>query len=135
MFVKSFKDWLLIAMGLALAGLLTYVVVEMHWPHPAELERIDGAALGRAYAPVVVTTLADAWTSAADALETGKTVNESQAILQDSWKMARNAAFTSKVAPTLVKVLPEATEPKDDAQRAATVALWRAFARGLKGGR
>ena len=133
--MKSFKDWLLVAMGLTLVGLVAYLAINPRSSTPAGPTVVDGAALGRAYAPAVVSTLAGAWSAAADALAGGKTVVEAQTVLQDKWKADRSAAFTAKVAPGLVTVLPEATEPKDAAQRAEVVALWRSFARGLKGGR
>jgi hypothetical protein len=44
-------------------------------------------------------------------------------------------ARAASVAPEFAKTLAEGAEPKDDAQRAQVVALWRSFARGLKGGR
>ena len=135
LFVKTLKDWLMVVMGLALAGSLTYVAVDLHGARPVPRTMVDGAALGRNYAVAVTTTLSDAWTAAADAVAQGKTITEAQKILQDKWKADRTAVFTAKVAPTFVSVLPEASEPKDDAQRAAVVTLWRSFARGLKGGR
>jgi hypothetical protein len=50
------------------------------------------AAVGRAYAPVLATTYADAWESAATKLEQGGAVGDCQAQLQDRWKAARTAA-------------------------------------------
>ena len=84
---------------------------------------------------VQFATLSEAWDAAADALVQGKTVAEAQATLQQTWKAARAKAFVASVAPEFAKVLPEGAEPKDDAQRAQVVALWKAFATGLKGGR
>jgi hypothetical protein len=130
--VKTIKDWLLLLMGLALAGVLTFEFVSHRRANPVAP---TPAALGRAYATTVVVTLADAWVAAADALEKGKTVVEARTALQDGWQAARTKAFVASVAPEFAKVLPEASEPKDNAQRAQAVALWREFARGLKGGR
>ena len=133
--MKSFKDLLLVAMGLAIGGLATFVVIDVRSHAPAAPTAVNGAALGRTYAPMVVSTLSDAWIVAADALAQGKTVTEAQTILQDKWKVDRGAAFTAKVSPGFARVLTEATEPKDAAQRAEVVALWKSFASGLKGGR
>jgi hypothetical protein len=135
--LKTIKDRLFLCLGLALAALLAYDILsrihhEGTTPAPTA---VDGAALGRAYAPTVVSTLADAWTAAADTLAQGKSVVEAQAALHASWEASRAKVFVSNVAPALAKVLPEGSDPKDDAQRAEVVALWRAFARGLKGGR
>jgi hypothetical protein len=124
--------------GPALASLLafeawrTYHAGASTPPAPAT---VDGAALGRAYAPVVVATLADGWNAAADALAAGKTVAEAQAALQKTWSDERSKQFAAAVAPHLAAILPEGAEPADDAQRTKTAELWRAFARGLKGGR
>lgn len=133
--MKTLKDWLLVGMGLALAGSLTYVAIDLHGTRPKPPQMLDGTALGRMYAISVTTTLADAWTAAADSVAQGKTIPESQKILQEKWKTDRTEVFTTKVAPEMSKILPESTEPKDDAQREALVSLWRAFARGLKGAR
>ncbi len=122
-------------MGLAVVSLATYVVIDLRSGTKTQETTVDGAALGRAYAPAVVSTLSDAWSAAADALAQGKTVSGAQAVLQDTWKANRVSAFTAKVAPGFTKVMAEATEPKDPTQRAEVVALWRGFARGLKGGR
>ena len=96
---------------------------------------VNGRALGRSYAPMVVANLADAWLAAAEALERGKTVSESQEALQQTWQEARIKAFTTKVAPEFIKVLPEGQEPTDPSSRAEVVRVWRDFAAGLKGGR
>jgi hypothetical protein len=130
--VKTIKDWLLLLVGLALAGLVTFDLVSRR---PASPAPPTPAALGRAYATTVVATLADAWIAAADALEKGKAVADARSALQDGWQAARTKAFVASVAPEFAKVLAEGAEPKDAAQRAQAVALWREFARGLKGGR
>jgi hypothetical protein len=130
--VKTIKDWLLVLMGVALAGLLTFDYVSRRQANPTPP---TPAALGRVYAKTVVVTLADAWIAAADALEKGKSVVESRKALQDGWQAARTKAFVEGVAPEFAKVLPEGSEPKDATQRAQAIAFWREFARGLKGGR
>lgn len=134
--MKTPKDWLILVLGMALAALTTYeVVTRQAHPAPSPAAVVDGAKLGRAYATTVVATLSDAWNAAADSLGQGKTMAEAQAALQQNWQAARAKAFVAAVAPEFAKVLTEGAEPKDDAQRAQVVALWRAFARGLKGGR
>ena len=139
--VQKVKDWFLFGM----IGVLAIVAIRDHAP-PAPIQpatatatatkaKADGGSLGRAYATTIATTCADAWGAAADAIEAGKTVAEAQAVLQWTWREARVHAFNARVAPAFEAVLPEGAEPKDKAQRAAVVALWRAFARGLKGGK
>jgi hypothetical protein len=133
--VKTFKDWSILVLGMTLAAMTTFEVVTRVYRPSSIPAAVDGAKLGRAYAPQVVSTLSDAWNAAADALGQGKSVAEAQAALQQSWQAARAKAFAASVAPDFSKVLAEGVEPKDDAQRAQVVALWRSFARGLKGGR
>ena len=134
--MKTFKDWMILVLGMALAAVATFEVVT-RLPHaaPSPAPAVDGAKLGRAYASSGVATLSDAWGAAADSLGRGKTVAEAQAALQQNWQAARAKAFVASVAPEFSKVLADGAEPKDDAQRARVVALWRGFARGLKGGR
>lgn len=135
--MKTFKDWLILGMGLALAALATFDVVSRFHaaPAPTTVPTVDGAKLGRAYAKTVVSTLSDAWNAAADAVGQGKTMAEAQAALQQNWQAARSKAFAASTAPEFAKVLADGAEPKDEAQRGEVAALWRAFARGLKGGR
>jgi hypothetical protein len=102
---------------------------------PMPASSVDGVVLGKAYAPALVSTYGDAWMAAAKALEDGKPIAEAQKALQDTWKDARIKAFTSQVAPSFARVLPEGAEPSAPQKRAEVVELWRSFARGLKRGR
>jgi hypothetical protein len=133
--VKTYRDYVILALAMALTGVATYEVTT-RLPHaaPSPTPAVDGAKLGRAYATTVVATLSDAWDAAADALGQGKTVAEAQAALQQTWQAGRAKAFAAAVTPEFSRVLAEGAEPKDDAQRAQVVALWRAFAAGLKKG-
>jgi hypothetical protein len=88
--------------------------------------------LGKAYAPVLASTYADAWRVAAETLENGGTVAQAQKVLQDEWNAGRARAFKTQVIPALAQILPEGTEPADAAARARVVAAWRDFAAGLK---
>ena len=136
--MKTFKDWLTLGLAMALAAVVTFEVVT-RMPHaapsPSPAPVVDGVKLGKAYAPQVLSSLSDAWNAAADALAQGKSMAEAQAVLQQSWQSARAKAFTASVAPEFSRVLAEATEPRDAAQRAQVVSLWRDFAKGVKGGR
>ena len=96
---------------------------------------VNGVALGRAYAPVLVAGYADAWGAAAKALEEGRPVAEAQKILQDAWKESRVKAFRAEVQPGFALVLPEGTEPTDASKRTQVAQLWRSFATGLRGGK
>src|SRR6202012_822507 len=106
--VKTFKDWMILARGMAPAALVTFEVVT-RLPHaaPTPAPAVDGAKLGRAYATSVVATLSDAWSTAADALGQGKTVAQAQAALQQNWQAERAKAFTAAVSPEFAKVLAE----------------------------
>ena len=119
---------------LLLAGVVVYDHVGGRGPFvPPPI--VNGKALGRSFAPTVASSLGDAWLAAANALEQGKGISEAQSALQSTWQDARIKAFSAKVAPEFVKVLPEGLEPTDPAKRAEVVRLWRDFAAGLKGGR
>jgi len=119
---------------LLLAGVVAYDHIEGRAPStPRPI--VNGKALGRSFAPMVSSNLGDAWLAAANALEQGKDITGAQAALQAAWQDARIKAFSAKVAPEFVKVLPEGLEPTDPAKRAEVVQLWRDFAAGLKGGR
>jgi hypothetical protein len=95
----------------------------------------SGEALGKAYAKSLAATYADGWDAAALALERGGSVPEAQKALQRTWTERRVKAFDAEVKPVFARVLPEGTEPAEVAKRSQVVALWRSFARGLKGGR
>ncbi len=95
----------------------------------------ETVALGKAYAPFVVTTYADAWLAAATALEDGKSVSETQEIFQSTWRAGRTRAFQNHAAPGLARLQPEGTEPAGPAARKRLASHWRAFARGLRSGR
>ena len=122
---------------LMMMGLLAVVAYDHFGPRrdAATPTIVDGARLGRDYAPALSASLSDAWLDAAAAIEQGKTVAEAQTVLQDRFKAGRVQAFTANVAPAFSRVLPEGIEPRDSAHRAEVASLWRAFARGLKGGK
>jgi hypothetical protein len=128
--IKGYLTPLAIVFGAVVYGVVNY---ESFRPRPRPDAGPDFAAVGRAYAPVLAQTYADAWLEAAIVLEQGKSVSDAQRAQQETWKAARIAAFNARVAPELAKVLPEGAEPTDTAQRARTVAAWRGLARGLKG--
>jgi hypothetical protein len=129
--LKVLRDFAMPATLLVIAGLMAHdrlaPAVDLRPEH-----EIDGVALGRAYAPVLSSTYADAWVAAAKSLEQGKSVSEAQRTLQARWTEARVKAFRSRVQPVLSLVLPEGAEPSSAAERSRVVALWRSFARGLQ---
>ncbi len=133
--IGSFIQCILTPMAvLLLAGVVVHDHLEGNGPLGPE-SAVNGKLLGRSFAPTVASNLGDAWLAAANALEQGKTVPEAQAALQLAWQDARVKAFSAKVAPEFIKVLPEGQEPNTPAARAEVVKLWRDFAAGLKGGR
>lgn len=119
---------------LTLAGVILYDR-ESRRAALVEGPRDGGEALGRAYAPVLVTTYANAWVVAAETLEQGKSIADAQRALQESWKEGRVKAFTAQVQPRFSTVLPDGVEPSDRVKRAQVAELWRSFARGLNEGR
>jgi hypothetical protein len=130
--MKTLKDLVTPVAILILAGVLLYDHFsprDVPDPDPT----VNGVALGKTFAPALVSTYADSWVSAAQCLEDGKSVADAQKVLQDSWKDARVKAFVSEVGPGFSIVLPEGTEPTNIAKRAQVVELWRSFAKGLKG--
>jgi hypothetical protein len=138
--MKTFKDILTPVSIVILCGVVLFdhmvphkvtAPVPAHVPAPA----VDGLAVGRAYAPVLLATYADAWSAAAKSLEEGGSVAGAQKTFQDTWKDARVKAFTDHVAASFALVLPEGAEPSTPEKRAQVVALWREFASGLKGAR
>jgi hypothetical protein len=134
--VKNVKDLLTPVSILILAGVLLFDhLVPRPVPTPAPVPTVNGRVLGKAYAPILLSTYGDAWLAAAKTLEDGKSVAEAQKSLQDSWQNARVKAFTDHVASSFCLILPEGTEPTTPQKRAQVVELWRDFARGLKGTR
>ena len=131
--MKTFKEYLTPVAILILAAVLLYDRVGPR-PGPSPAPSINGAALGKTYAPVLASSYADAWLAAAKSVEEGKTIAEAQKVLQDTWKETRTRAFTAEVAPGFSVVLPEGTEPTTPDKRAQVAELWKSFSRGLKGG-
>jgi hypothetical protein len=134
--MKPLKDFLMPALIVALGAIVVLDHASPRRP-PASpaVPAVSGQALGAVYAPMLVASYSDAWMAAARTLEEGKPVALAQQTLQETWKGARAKAFTEHVTPSFSLVLPEGTEPATDQQRAQVVALWRGFARGLKGDR
>jgi len=129
---SMFRDFLTPVIVLLMGGVIAYDHFAARGPS-APTPLVDGRALGRSFAPAAASALGDGWKAAADALEKGKSVGESQSALQDAWKDARIRAFSARVAPEFSRVLTEGAEPTDPVKRAEVVKLWRDFASGLKG--
>jgi hypothetical protein len=130
--MKTIKDILTPLAVLVLAGVVAFEhLAHRQAPTPPPVPTVNGQALGRAYAPMLLASYSDAWLAAAKALEEGKPVAEAQKALQEAWKDARVKAFTNHVGSSFARVLPEGAEPTTPEQRAEVVKLWRDFARGL----
>lgn len=95
----------------------------------------NAAALGRSYAPKLVAALAAGFEADADALHAGQSFGEADQALKKTFHDANAAAFEAHAGKALTALIPDKTEIKDQAQRAALEAFHRDFARGLKGGR
>jgi hypothetical protein len=130
--MKTIKDILTPLAVLVLAGVVAFEhLAHRQAPAPPPVPTVNGQALGRAYAPLLLASYSDAWLAAARALEEGKPVAEAQKTLQETWKDARVKAFTNHVGSSFARVLPEGVEPTTPERRAEVVKLWRDFARGL----
>jgi hypothetical protein len=130
--MKTLKDILTPLVVLVLAGVVLFDHLTYHRaPTPPPVPTVNGQALGRAYAPLLLASYSEAWLAAAKTLEEGKPVAEAQKALQDTWKDARVKAFTNEVGSSFARILPEGEEPTTSEKRAEVVKLWRDFARGL----
>jgi hypothetical protein len=130
--MKTLKDILTPLVVLVLAGVVLFDHLgHRPAPTPPPAPTVNGRALGKAYAPLLLASYSDAWLAAAKTLEDGKPVAEAQKILQDTWKDARVKAFTNHVGSKFALILAEGAEPATPEQRAEVVKLWRDFARGL----
>ena len=133
--MRDWKSWVTPTFVVMMASVVAYDHLLIHSDSLPIPPSINGRNLGRAYAPVVVSTLADGWLAAAKAIEDGKSIVDAQKALQETWHDGRTKVFAAKVAPDFARLLASGQEPKDAEQRAAVVKLWRDFAAGLKGGR
>ncbi len=129
----SVGSWLLVGVFAALVGFGSAYYVKHGLPWPTEPSS-SGVALGRAFAPVLASTLADGFDKAADLVAQGKTVQEADEALKATFLQAREKAFQDKVSPAFNALVPPNTEPKDDATRKAYVSLFREFSSGLRRG-
>ncbi|WP_165243489.1 hypothetical protein [Paludisphaera soli] len=90
-------------------------------------------SIGRAYPKALGAVYAEAWRQGADALESGRGVNESLSLVAETWAAGRTALFDRVVARSFAAAVPEG-KPDAEVSRADKVALaaiWRAFAAGL----
>jgi hypothetical protein len=128
----GFPKWLyalLAACAVAITGAVLWGVLMRPAPAPVA----DGRKLGRAFVAPLAESLADGFDAEAKALDDGKTVAEADAALKQAFHDARNAAFARQAGPAFAEVVPEKSEPKDDATRKAFAKLHRDFAAGLRG--
>ena len=132
---KALRDFATPVALMVVAGVLLFVHYSGPGPPPTPDATVNGAALGRAFAPKLVAGYAEAWVAAAKVIEDGGTVAAAQGVLRDAWLKSRNDAFTTEVEPGFAIVLPAGTEPADAAKRRQVALLWRSFASGLKGGK
>jgi len=92
----------------------------------------NGVALGRAFVPVLASSLADGFEKAADLLEQGKTVQEANETLKATFLSAREKAFQEKASPAFAAIVPANSEPKDENAKKSYITLFRDFASGLR---
>ena len=135
MFGKSLRDILLTALLLIVGASIVQDRLTNDHAAAASPREINAVALGKSYRFMLASTYAEGWVAAAKALEDGKTIQEAQQVLQDTWKEARNEAFRTRLRPSFTKILPEGTEPVSAEQRTRVATFWRSFAAGLRGTR
>lgn len=126
--------WLSPIVSVVFAGLVVGGVwlAEGRWPFDGPSSSPDGAALGRSFAPLLASALADGFEKGADLLAQGKSVKEADDALKQTFLDSRQKAFKDKAAPAFAAIVPFDTEPKDAAAREAYTALFRDFAKGLR---
>lgn len=123
----------LIAVGL---GVLIYLQLRERpvGPVPIPDSKVNGVAVGKAYAPALLDSFAAAYEAAAAKLEKGGTMDESSTVAADTFKQDRVESFVKIVGPSLTKVIKPGTEPRDEEHRAEVVKFDRDFAKGLRAG-
>jgi hypothetical protein len=92
----------------------------------------EGVTLGRGFVHPLAEALAEAFDAHAAALEAGKSAGEANEALKAAFHHARARAFANHAADAFARLVPNGSEPKDDATRKAFAALHRDFARGLR---
>jgi hypothetical protein len=136
---RTVPGWLwplVAACAVAITGAVLWGVLMRPAPAPGPgpaPPTVDGRKLGRAFVAPLAESLADGFDAEAKALDDGKTVAEADAALKQAFHDARNAAFARQAGPAFAEVVPEKSEPKDDATRKAFAKLHRDFAAGLRG--
>lgn len=134
-------DWakvalvVVVALSVQLAGL---VLVAEHLglgPVPAPASA-DGAKLGKAFAPKLAESYADAFEALAAAVDAGKEPDDALTAFDSTWREHRAVAYRSAIQPAVNAIIPEGT-PKftGPAQRAALAKFARDMAKGLRGGK
>jgi hypothetical protein len=134
--MKTFKEYLT-PLSVLIFTVVAFIDhrIQRRVPPPSPVPAVTGNVLGKTYAPLLLASYSDAWLAAAQTLEKGNSVAEAQKTLQETWKAARVKSFTDHVAPSFGLIIAEGAEPSTPKKRAQVVALWRDFARGLRGDR
>jgi hypothetical protein len=104
-------------------------------PGPTPAPIADGVTLGRTFAPKLAAALADGFEASDRFLSQGKTFKEANDILKQTFYDSRQKAYADHAGAAVTAIVPDGTEIKDDAQRAAIRKFEADFAKGLRGGK
>lgn len=133
---KAWIPWILLA-AVVLVGIGWEVYRSRSQPNPTPgpPPTVDAVTLGKSFAPKLAASLADGFETAATMIAAGTSVKEADEALKAKFQASRWAAYEQFVGPTFNAVVPDGTDPKDAAARAAFAKLHRDFAAGLRGGK
>lgn len=137
---KGSPSWWTIApwvgMTVMLVGILGYEAWKGRMPGPTPPTPVaDGVTLGKTFIPKLAAALADGFEASDRFLSQGKTFKEANDILKQTFYDSRQKAYADHAGAAVTAIMPDGTEIKDDAQRAAIRKFEADFAKGLRGGK
>ena len=97
-------------------------------PKPEPLGKFE--QLGLEYAKAMGKAYGDAAGLLAGQIEAGMKIPEAQKSFKDAWASGRTTEFNRLIAPSLNEIVPEGSEPKDNAAREAFAKAWREIGKG-----
>lgn len=104
--------------------------------NPSPNDDTDPAVVkaARSYGPELAKAYSGPWSDGADALEDGKSMSDSLAVVAKSWDSARSKLFDRELTPRFSKIFPESSkEDMTSSERRDMVKAWRSLAKGFGG--
>lgn len=134
---QTIRTWVEGPLLVAIVVLLAFNLYRTYRPSPQPTPPpvADGVELGRTFVPKLAAALADGFEASDRFLSQGKSFQEANDILKQTFHDSREKAFNEHAGAAITAIVPEGTELKDESQRAAIRKLESDFARGLRGGR